>query len=92
MLSPTVPDRFVEFEEPVDLGDGWVASGFWCRAGPLVPIQLEGPEKRSLEARLNLVQAMFVDDVPCSPSSRLVERLVLAISCELSSSTLTVIE
>lgn len=88
-------DDFVEFEEKVDLGSGWSAIGFWCRPGALVRIRLHNPADGSIhyvDADLDLVKATFVDVVPCASSGTKVERLVLGISCELSSSTLELIE
>jgi hypothetical protein len=86
-------DNFIELEEKTDLGADWSAFGFWCRPGAFVLVRLTGPKDgppRFVDARLDVVAAAFVDDVPCSPTGPAVEKLVLEISCELSSSTLSI--
>lgn len=88
-------DDYVEFEEAVELGAGWAAVGFWCRPGPLVLVRIRGPldgPPRFVTADLDVAKATFIDAVPFAASGEVVQRLVIGISCELSSSTLLFVE
>lgn len=85
-------EEFVSLERAQDLGSGWFAVGFWSRSGRRVRVQLQGPATRLVEAELDVVSAVFLDAVPCASSGRRVEQLVLGISCELSSSSLALVE
>jgi hypothetical protein len=85
-------EEFVSFERAQELGSGWSAVGFWSRSGRHIRVRLQGPATRIIDAELDVVNAVFLDAVPCASSGRKVEQLVLGISCELSSSSLALVE